>query len=248
MENRGWVKIHYKILDNPVCMKDAEHFAVWMYLLLHATHKPIKMDFAGTIIELQPGQLITSRNSICKTLKVNRSKVERVLRLQISEHQIEQQTSNKSRLITILNWGEYQKNEQQNEQQVSINKNIRIRKKEKVPLRKTNILTLTEVAEILTGQEIYLFLLERFGLAFESPTDIQAMIDWLEDHDADGKNLNGRKNPKSFARNWMKRKIEFAKAKGIDLTVKTEGQLTAREKAMRFHGITDAELKGEKDD
>lgn len=113
----GWIKLHRKMLDNPIVMKDADHLAVWVYLLLHATHKEYPAIFRGKKIVLQPGELITGRKSIAEHLMISDSKVTRVLELLESEHQIEQQTGNKNRLISIVNWDFYQETEQQSEQQ-----------------------------------------------------------------------------------------------------------------------------------
>lgn len=115
----GYIKLHRKILDNPVVCKDAEYYAVWSYLLLNATHKEIQKDFNGGTVTLVPGQLITGRQSIAKKFKIDENKVQRVLKRLEIEHQIEQQTCNKNRLITVLNWESYQSNEQQNEQQLN---------------------------------------------------------------------------------------------------------------------------------
>jgi len=118
-EKNGWVKLHRKMLDNPIIMKDAEHLAVWMYLLLNATHAEYPALFKGKKIMLQPGQLITGRKSIASTLVINESKVTRILDAFESEQQIEQLTSNKNRLISIVNWDVYQSNEQQSELQMN---------------------------------------------------------------------------------------------------------------------------------
>jgi len=120
-EKNGWVKLHRKMLDNPIIMKDAEHLAVWMYLLLNATHAEYPALFKGKKITLQPGQLITGRKSIASTLCVNESKVTRILNAFEIEQQIEQQTSNKNRLISVVNWDKYQLCDQQNEQQMNNN-------------------------------------------------------------------------------------------------------------------------------
>lgn len=122
MAREGWIKLHRKLLDNPVTFKDPDYLAVWIFLLLEATHKEQKRDFGGKIIILKPGQLITGRPAISKQTKVQASKVERILKRLKSEQQIEQQTSTKGRLITILNWNEYQNSEQENEQQVNNNR------------------------------------------------------------------------------------------------------------------------------
>lgn len=115
----GWIKSYRKTLDNPIICKDTDHIAIWMYLLWSATHQPISKLFGGKRITLNPGQLITGRKSISKQFNISESKVQRVLKTFEIEQQIEQQTSNRSRLISILNWNEYQCSEQQNEQQVN---------------------------------------------------------------------------------------------------------------------------------
>lgn len=117
----GWVKIHRKILDNPVVCKDSETFSIWLYLLLSATHQEIPAVFKGEKITLKKGQLITGTLSISKKLKINKDKVQRTLKCFEIDKQIEQETSNKNRLISILNWEEYQNNDNENDKQM-INK------------------------------------------------------------------------------------------------------------------------------
>lgn len=117
----GWIKIHRKILENPIVSKDSETFSIWLYLLLSATHQEIPAVFKGQKIMLQKGQLITGILSISKKLKINKDKVQRTLKYFEIDKQIEQQTSNKNRLITILNWEQYQSINNQNDKQL-INK------------------------------------------------------------------------------------------------------------------------------
>ncbi|MCM8900573.1 DnaD domain protein [Caldicoprobacter algeriensis] len=119
MAGQGWIKLHRKLLDNPVVCKDADYLAVWVYLLLNATHSNYKDMFKGKPIVLKPGQLITGRKAIASFLNISESKVQRILNAFEQAQQIEQQASNKNRLITILNWHLYQDGEQQNEQQVN---------------------------------------------------------------------------------------------------------------------------------
>ncbi len=117
----GWVKIHRKILDNPVVCKDSETFSIWLYLLLSATHQEIPAVFKGEKITLKKGQLITGILSISKKLKINKDKVQRTLKCFEIDKQINQETSNKNRLISILNWEQYQNNDNENDKQM-INK------------------------------------------------------------------------------------------------------------------------------
>jgi hypothetical protein len=127
--NNGWIKIHRKTLNNPVVMKSTDHLAVWIYLLLKATHTERDIIFEGERITLKPGQFTTGRKVISQEwgINVNESKIQRILKTFEIEQQIEQQTTPRCRLISILNWQEYQLDEQLNEQQVNnkrtLNKN-----------------------------------------------------------------------------------------------------------------------------
>lgn len=143
----GWIKLHRRTLDNPVVCKDADHLAVWVYLLLKASHNVCPVFFRGEKTELRPGQLITGRLKIADDLSINESKVKRILQAFKSDQQIDQQTSNKNSLITILNWDVYQKSDQQNDQQmtskrpaddqqVTTNKNERIKECKKKDIKR----------------------------------------------------------------------------------------------------------------
>ena len=117
--NNGYIKLHRKILDNPLVMKSSDHFAVWMYLLLNAAHKKYDTLIGSERVTLNPGQLVTGRKKIAKDLKINESKIQRILKLFEIEQQIEQRTNSLSRVISIVNWCDYQQSEHQNEQRVN---------------------------------------------------------------------------------------------------------------------------------
>ena len=116
---KGYIKLYRSMLENPLLTKDSDYMAIWVYLLLNATHAQITAMFKGEIITLKEGQLITGRKSISKKLNINETKVQRVLKRLENEQQIEQQTSNRKRLVTVVNFKTYQQSEQQSEQQVN---------------------------------------------------------------------------------------------------------------------------------
>lgn len=124
----GFIKLHRCLLDNPIVCKDGDHFSIWCYLLLNATHNEIDVVFSNERIKLKPGQLITGRKTISEKFKISESKVQRILKKFEIEHQIEQQTSSKNRLISIINWEIYQTTNSKtttSEQQVNTNKNVK---------------------------------------------------------------------------------------------------------------------------
>ena len=105
--NNGWVKLRRDTLENPIICKDNDHMAVWIYLLLNATHKEILAIFGGKKITLAKGQLLTSRSKISKALKIEDTKVKRILKLFKSEQLIAQQTDMHKSLVTIEGWGDW---------------------------------------------------------------------------------------------------------------------------------------------
>ena len=118
----GYLKLYRQTLDNPTVMKDADHLAIWIWLLMNAKFAPVDSNFGGERITLQPGQLITGRKKISEALGCSEAKTQRVLKCYESEHMIEQQTNRQGRLITILSWDKFQASEQPVEQQVNNNR------------------------------------------------------------------------------------------------------------------------------
>lgn len=115
----GYIWLHRKMLDNPVVMKDSDHVAVWIYLLLNASHKGYPVIFNGKKITLKAGQLITGRKKIAEVTGVDESKVRRILKNFKNDQQIDQQSCTQNSLITVLNWNNYQLCDQQNDQRVT---------------------------------------------------------------------------------------------------------------------------------
>lgn len=109
--NQGWIKLHRKLLDSAL-MKKGAYLQIWIALLLKANHKSNEFIFNDCKVVLEPGQLITGRKELSKLTGIHESKVQRILKYLENEHQIEQQTNNKFRYITILNWQSYQSVEQ----------------------------------------------------------------------------------------------------------------------------------------
>ena len=115
---RGYIKLWRSIEDNPITKKP-EYLSVWIYLLRKANYTDNELIFNNEKIVIKAGSFITSRAKICSATGILRSTVERILKYLENEHQIEQQSFNKFRIISICNWEPYQQTEQVNEQPVS---------------------------------------------------------------------------------------------------------------------------------
>lgn len=105
----NWIKLYRETLENPIVTKDADHLAVWTYLLLKTQYQPYDTLFGNKRITLQPGQLIVGRVSMSEFLKISESKIRRVLKLFKDDNMIEQtQKSGVGSLITILQYSKFQ--------------------------------------------------------------------------------------------------------------------------------------------
>jgi len=144
-DSKGWIQLHRRLMSKG-WYKDSEYVHLWIHLLLSANHKPNEWLYKDKMMKIERGQLITSRKSIGVSTGIERNKVERILKCFESEQQIKQQNLFTSRLITILNYDDYQKNEQDfeqpvsskraaSEQRVSTNNNVN-----NVKIKKENIL------------------------------------------------------------------------------------------------------------
>lgn len=136
--NTGWIKL-YRSIKHKSWYNKPDHLRIWIHLMIKATHQKYEFNFHGEPMTLEPGQLVTGRKKLSKELNISESKVERVLTyFEKKEAQIEQRTDRQKRVITILNWNQYQQIEQRvnndrttTEQRLDTNKNIKNVKNEK---------------------------------------------------------------------------------------------------------------------
>lgn len=105
--NSGYIKLHRRILENPIAQKP-NYAWLWTTLLLLANHKEHKFMWNKDIILIKEGQLLTGRKELSKQTGIPTTTIERILEMLENGHQIEQQKTTKFRIITILNWGKYQ--------------------------------------------------------------------------------------------------------------------------------------------
>ncbi len=114
--NNGYIKLYRKIKEKG-WYKNSKYVHLWIHLLLLATHKVHEFMWNNQIIVIKEGQILTGRKQLSDETGLAQSTIEKILKLFEKEHQIEQQKTTKFRIITIINWKEYQQREQQKEQQ-----------------------------------------------------------------------------------------------------------------------------------
>lgn len=114
--NNGYVKLYRKIKEKG-WYKNSKYVHLWVHLLLLSSHKVHEFMWNNQIIIIKEGQILTGRKQLSDETGLAQSTIEKILKLFEKEHQIEQLKTTKFRLITIINWKEYQHKEQQKEQQ-----------------------------------------------------------------------------------------------------------------------------------
>ncbi len=118
---KGWIKLYRSLSEKGWYVK-SEYVHLWVHLLMKANHKDAEFWFNGANIKIKRGQMVTGRKALSRETGISESKIERILKCFESEQQIEQQTNNRSRLISISYFDKYQATEQPTTQQTDSNR------------------------------------------------------------------------------------------------------------------------------
>lgn len=149
--NNGWIKLHRKLLDNPIMTKSS-WVHLWIVLLMLANHDDDhKFIWNGKDIILKKGEFITGRKALSDITHIPESSVEDILRYLENSCQIRQQKTTKYRLITIVKWNEYQESDNKattKQQQSDTFKNVRS-KEDKNKIREDSDVASHEVVELI---------------------------------------------------------------------------------------------------
>lgn len=113
----GWVKLHRKLWNKAYSNRPA-YIALWTYIIANVNHNESEFMWNGQVKRLSPGQIITGIDALSVRTGIPSKTIQRILKFFENEKQIEQQTTNRFRIITVKNWEKYQSSEKQNEKQV----------------------------------------------------------------------------------------------------------------------------------
>ncbi|WP_432361435.1 hypothetical protein [Sporosarcina sp. UB5] len=135
----GWVKLHRGIMDKPIWTEStSDQKVILMALLMLANYEEKQWTWGGREYSLQPGQFVTSVASLSQRCGkgVTASKIRTALKRFEEYGFLTSETTNQNQVITIVNWGFYQKNDGQmtnvfaNERR-AVNEQIATTKKER---------------------------------------------------------------------------------------------------------------------
>jgi hypothetical protein len=143
---QGYIKVYRKMMCSSI-WQDPDLFRLWMYCLMKATHKEKNIIIDKREVKLQAGQFLTGRFSLNQEFNQGVSSRKRVKETTLWSWikklekigNIDIKSFNKYSVITVVNWHEYQDNQdiltteqQQNnnrttteQQQTDTNKNVK---------------------------------------------------------------------------------------------------------------------------
>lgn len=103
----GYIKLHRKLLENPISSKP-NYLSIWLYLLLKANHKDNEIIWNKEKTIIKRGQFIGSIFEISKQFSLSTGTVTYVLNYLKAERMIERLSNKRFTLFTILNYDSYQ--------------------------------------------------------------------------------------------------------------------------------------------
>ena len=111
MDN-GWIKLHRKLLDSEIFASQIG-LKIWIWCLLKASHKgrfiPIKIGKGETTVTVEKGAFIFGRHSAERELNINGSTVYKWVQKLQNMGMINIESNNQYSIITICNYMDYQR-------------------------------------------------------------------------------------------------------------------------------------------
>lgn len=221
----GWIKLHRKLLKS-ACATDPEYLAVWIHILLMASHEEKEIIVNGSKMLIKPGSFVTSRLKMASQCHIQQSKLERILNYLKTEQQIEQLNLVSCRLISIVHWEQYQTNEQVNEQRMNSERTANEQRMNTIKNERTKELKKESVNTNTRDHHFSDDPLFNFEVFFEATRSIPTMQGWprqkcLEIYEAMAdwsatRSGNKRSDWLAVARTFAKRETGNGKYSHID--------------------------------
>jgi len=115
---QGYVKLWRKSLESGL-MQNANLWVFWSWCLMKASHKKHKQMVGMQMVELEPGQFIFGRKVAALELQISEQTIRTCLKSLKNLKNLTIKTTNKLSIISIVNWGSYQQDETQTNQQTN---------------------------------------------------------------------------------------------------------------------------------
>jgi len=107
----GWIKLHRRLTKHWIWTNE-KYLKCWIWFLIRANHKTEKVLIDTELIELKPGEFITSIHKIAEATKLTTQNVRTILKLLQSDKMINKASNTRLTKITICNYDDYQVTQQ----------------------------------------------------------------------------------------------------------------------------------------
>lgn len=118
---QGWIKLHRSLLEKSIWNDSTpEQKTILITLLMMANHQDVEWEWKGEKYKAESGQFITSLDSIAQKSGsgISIRNVRTALKRFEKYGFLTNESTNKNRLITIVNWGFYQDSEVEGDKEV----------------------------------------------------------------------------------------------------------------------------------
>ena len=110
--SEGFITLHRSVQKHWI-WQEPEALKFWMALLMQVNWEAKTTVFNKRLITVERGQVVFGRKVWSERLQISEMKLRRYLDMLKAEGMINQQTTSRYSLITVLNYDEYQNNNQQ---------------------------------------------------------------------------------------------------------------------------------------
>lgn len=106
-DNEGFIKLHRRLLKNPICEKP-HYLAVWVYILLSANHKENYAIINNKKMLIEAGSFVGSLQKISKHFGISIKTVKYIVDYFCSDGMLHTERTNKFTIFKVLQWEKFQ--------------------------------------------------------------------------------------------------------------------------------------------
>ena len=106
---KGWIRLYRQSVDNPLYHSEPfDKWHAWQDLLLMVNHEKKQFLSKGKLVELEPGQVVTSLTILAERWQWSVNRVRRYLKLLSGMGMCTTNGTAHGTTITVVNWAKYQ--------------------------------------------------------------------------------------------------------------------------------------------
>lgn len=121
--DQGYIKVYRKTFDHWLWEDEPKSkLEAWLWLIKSANYESKKIVLGSELIEVEPGDVITSEVKLSKEFKWSRTKLRKFLELLEQDAMIERKKDSKKTYLKICNYEKYNQTQKEKKQQKNIKK------------------------------------------------------------------------------------------------------------------------------